>query len=236
MWTIFNSGRKTAQANMDLDHELLKKLEPSSRPILHFYEWEGLCASHGYFIQPYEYLNQEGATRQRLQLARRPTGGGIVFHLTDFAFSLLVPASHSGYSVNTLDNYAWVNRKVMEAIEEFSGIKSSLLAGGSDSYPPECRNFCMALPTIFDIIVDGRKVGGAAQRKTKAGFLHQGTISLTVPPRRFLEDVLKAETPFLEEMRKNSYSLLKDESQLEDARCELRRLLSSVFNERAVRV
>jgi lipoate-protein ligase A len=44
----------------------------------------------------------------------------------------------------------------------------------------------MARPTKYDVMLQGRKIAGAAQRKTKAGFLHQGTIALLCPDPELL--------------------------------------------------
>jgi lipoate-protein ligase A len=40
------------------------------------------------------------------------------------------------------------------------------------------RSHCFANPVRADVIVNGRKVAGAAQRRTRAGLLHQGSIQL----------------------------------------------------------
>ena len=97
-WMVFDSGSASALVNMAIDTELLAKLDVT--PVLHFYEWESDAATYGYFINPAEYLNLHAADRLGLQLAKRSTGGGIVFHVCDFAFSVLVPASYKGYSLN----------------------------------------------------------------------------------------------------------------------------------------
>jgi lipoate-protein ligase A len=48
----------------------------------------------------------------------------------------------------------------------------------------------MAKPTKYDVMWEGKKVGGGAQRRTKYGFLHQGTISLGRPDEEFLSGIL----------------------------------------------
>ena len=40
----------------------------------------------------------------------------------------------------------------------------------------------MAKPTPFDLVIEGKKVGGAAQRRTRKGLLHQGSLSVCPPP------------------------------------------------------
>ena len=64
----------------------------------------------------------------------------------------------------------------------------------------------MADPTVYDVMVDGKKVVGGAQRRTKHGFLHQGSISLGVPDLHFLRSVLK-NAAVADLMRENSYPL-----------------------------
>ena len=38
------------------------------------------------------------------------------------------------------------------------------------------RHLCFANPVSADVMIDGRKIAGAAQRRTRAGLLHQGSI------------------------------------------------------------
>src|SRR5690242_16384610 len=102
-WQILDTGVAPAEKNMAFDAELLENL--GGQPILHFYEWERPSISYGYFIQPSKFLNLNNIKKQGIDLARRPTGGGIVFHLWDMAFSVLVPASSPHFSLNTLENY-----------------------------------------------------------------------------------------------------------------------------------
>lgn len=212
---------------MDKDAELLRKVSSSSGPLLHLYEWEGNCLTYGYFTDPLQLLHADALATYDLAMARRPTGGGILFHLTDLAFSVVIPAHDPHYSLNTLDNYAFVNRRVANALMNLSGrrllpeLLQNCTAGG-------CSSFCMAKPTQYDLIIDGKKIGGAAQRRTKQGFLHQGSISLALPPITLLADVLKGGKDVVAAMRASSYSLLDGAwtaQQLASLRYELEGLL-----------
>ena len=83
------------------------------------------------FYRSGRHLDLKALEASGLHLARRPTGGGIIFHLTDFAFSVLIPANHPSFSQNTLENYALVNRPVAFAISEIApsppGLHSAFL-------------------------------------------------------------------------------------------------------------
>ena len=229
-WQVIETGPKSPQGLMDLDSRLLDRMNETSRPILHIYEWDSPCLTYGYFIDPYKFLNKKGLEYHGLAMAKRPTGGGIIFHLTDFAFSILLPCTHPEVSLNTLNNYFFINGLVAAAISPLVNIsdKIELSSGDSLHSAQDCTSFCMSGPTRYDLIIKGKKVGGAAQRKTKFGLLHQGTISLMVPPCSVLKDVLINHEPILEAMQNNSYSLLGEGRTMKDAE-EIRRAIKSLL-------
>jgi lipoate-protein ligase A len=232
MWKILDTGKQSAEENMRLDGELLEKADLFPRPILHLYDWSGDSATHGYFTDPCEFLNVENAKKLGLSLARRPTGGGIVFHIWDMAFSVLVPSHCPEFSTHTLQNYAFINHAVLAAIKEFLDPSPSLSLTSDDFSPldSDCMHFCMAKPTQYDVMWEGRKLAGAAQRKTKKGFLHQGTIALVIPPHDYLEQVLLAGTRVKEAMLAHTYPLLgksASQSQMSAAKQRLTALLTT---------
>jgi lipoate-protein ligase A len=227
-WNIIDTGKASAVQNMAIDYALLRELPSTKQPILHLYDWEGDCATYGHFLDPYKYLNRAIIEKQGLQLARRPTGGGIVFHLTDFAYSILIPAYHPAYSVNTLENYAFVHKMIAKIIEQFLDIKRALNLLDIEPVPnhPDAQHFCMAQPTLNDVMWNGKKIGGGAQRRTKHGFLHQGTISLCNPGEDFLNSFLLSKE-LLESFKRNE-CIYQKESSL--SKMKLKQLLIDEFD------
>jgi lipoate-protein ligase A len=214
-----------AQEVMDQDHHFLENL---SNPILHLYEWKSPSATYGYFIRPELFFKLDIVNREGLDIARRPTGGGILFHLWDFAFSLLIPATHPHFSLNTLQNYLWVNRKVSAAAEGLGVASFHLLNHKTQDSHTQSDRFCFAHPTQYDIIRDGKKIGGAAQRRTKKGLLHQGSLSLVPPDEEYLLNVLQEGKSIVAAMRANSAFLTTKEN-LPEFRKELRESLATTF-------
>lgn len=231
-WQIIDSGRLAPVAIMDKDADLLRHLQSSSQPRIHFYEWDRPCLTYGYFTDPTRYLDSSALNHHQIDMARRPTGGGIIFHLTDLAFSLLIPSSYPGLSVNTLDNYALVNRRIAKAVQQFTShsFKPTLLTEEWGCEMAECHGFCMAKPTQYDLVIQGKKVGGAAQRRTKQGLLHQGSLSLALPPVSLLQNVLKNEESVVSAMQQHSFCLLQDgwtNQELQEARFMLKELIKA---------
>src|SRR5579872_4776074 len=97
---VLDTGVNEADVNMAIDAELLESLESRREPLLHLYEWKDRSATYGYFVKPEEYLDLAAVKRRGLNLARRPTGGGIIFHEWDLAFSVLVPEKSPFFSLN----------------------------------------------------------------------------------------------------------------------------------------
>lgn len=206
MLYVLDTGSNSADANMRFDERLLLELGPDSSPILHLYRWNGPCATYGYFIDPSKHLDLDKIEKHRLTLARRPTGGGIVFHIWDLAFSFLMPSNHPCFSKTTLDNYRFVNEAVKETMEGFLHLRDPLELLPQDASGPS--HFCMARPTIYDVVHQGRKIAGAAQRRRKNGYLHQGTISLALPHVELLSDVLVSQREVLQAMMAYTYAPL----------------------------
>ncbi len=121
MWKILDTGMARAEENMRLDCELLKMLPSTQEPILHLYSWCEDSATYGHFIKLEDFVDIQKCKGKKINFAKRPTGGGIIFHISDWAFSVLVPASHPYFSDNTLKNYAFVNNFVIEAVTKFLG-------------------------------------------------------------------------------------------------------------------
>lgn len=198
MWTIEESGPKSPSWNMEADIQCLETIEI---PTLRFYEWNCPSVTYGYFLNPSDYFKPNS----QLNFARRPTGGGVIFHLDDLAFSVIVPASHPFYSLNSLHSYQMINSLVLEAIQKVVPLKGLILQQDLPEAPR--GGFCMAKPTKYDLLHEGKKVGGAAQRKTKKGLLHQSSLCLKMPSLPFLEEVLKPGTSIPSDILESSASL-----------------------------
>lgn len=227
-WTTIIREKATAEANMAMDAMLLRRLACVHKPVLHLYEWEAPSITHGYFVDPNKLLSLPDIHSLGMQLARRPTGGGVIVHTTDLAFSILLPSNHPAFSTNTLENYAYINKMVAGIVKEFLPSTSSidLLSSEktcSESYLP----FCMADPTVYDVMIEGKKVAGGAQRRTKYGYLHQGSISLAIPEKTFLERVIK-DPAVSELMKKNTYPLAGERASLSDIDAARKILISQL--------
>ncbi len=166
-WLLKESGQRDAAFNMALDEALLEAMPRLHRPVLRFYGWREPAASFGYFQKVDEIMR---ATMLR-PLVRRPTGGGLVPHDSDWTYSLTFPTNHEWYSLNAVESYRRVHAWIQTAFAQLN-ISTELAAGCSKSAPGQC----FAGYEKFDVLWHGRKIAGAAQRRTKCGLLIQGSV------------------------------------------------------------
>jgi lipoate---protein ligase len=203
---VVDSGVGPAKSHMEGDRLLLEQLSLLDRPLLHYYRWETTAITYGHFINPWNLLKEEQA--QAFDIVRRPTGGGLIFHYNDFSFSVALPHDHPKLSNHTLENYHLLNSCVISCLKQLLGTTSfslELLKCVENSRSLR-THFCMASPTQYDIMLDGCKVGGAAQRKTKWGLLHQSSIFLLPPNWDEIESTLK-DPHIVQDMKMRSTSL-----------------------------
>lgn len=153
-----------AATNMALDEALL---EASCQPALRFYGWARPALSFGYFGKFAEVENDPR------ELVRRWTGGGSVPHGDDLTYSLVTPATQPAFLQGPVAIYAALHSAIRDALRE-EKIDAELAATAA----PKISDACFANPVRADLLLEGRKIAGAAQRRNRAGFLQQGSIQL----------------------------------------------------------
>lgn len=165
-WTTMRSGAAGAAENMAIDEALLVSARSRGYPVLRFYSWRSDAASFGYFQR---YAEIERATSLR-PLIRRPTGGGLVPHDRDWTYSIVVPPTHGWFALRAEESYCRVHRWVVGALDRL-GVKATLASGELDG-----QGRCFAGFEKNDVLFDGGKIAGAAQRRKKEGLLIQGSV------------------------------------------------------------
>jgi len=163
---------RSAPMNMAIDEALL---ESAAAPSIRFYRWESPALSFGYFGR---FADVADKASER-DLVRRWTGGGIVFHGEDLTYSVVIPVNDPVFAASPMSIYENVHRALREAlVANGERAKLALVAGVVDAGTAIFdRGFnCFANPVRADVTIDGRKVAGAAQRRTRAGLLQQGSV------------------------------------------------------------
>ncbi len=165
---------REAALNMAIDETLLAGLAEAgsgAKAILRVYRWRGPVVSIGYF----DRIQTARGAFPTSRLVRRWTGGGIVEHGRDFTYSVLVPRALTpgGWPVEAA--YRRIHQAVADALRG-AGIEDDVILVGEALSGKNASPECFRSPVLSDVLLDGHKIGGAAQRRSRHGLLHQGSV------------------------------------------------------------
>ena len=163
---------RSAATNMAIDEAVL---ETAVVPSIRFYRWCSPALSFGYFGR----FSDVAIYAAERDLVRRWTGGGIVLHGDDLTYSVMIPASDPAFSESSIWIYEKIHRALADALNRVG--ERAVLAGSArcadrTSQHGVATSNCFTNPVRADVMMDGRKIAGAAQRRTRRGLLQQGSI------------------------------------------------------------
>ena len=157
-------GPSSPARNMAVDEALLRQVKS---PVLRIYGWDSACVSIGYF-------QKAAVAPTDRPFVRRYTGGGLVEHGRDLTYTLVLPSDHPLTTAGTLPSYRSIHEAVAQALQD-CGVPCRL----ATAQPQKDDASCFLKPVPADVLdLEGGKLAGAAQRRTKQGCLHQGSILL----------------------------------------------------------
>lgn len=166
-WWLLNSGPGDAAFNMALDEALLESIARLGAPVLRFYGWSQPAATFGYF----QHCAEIEATTLLRPLIRRPTGGGLVPHDSDWTYSLAFPPGHEWHELRAEESYRRVHAWIQRAFTKLN-VATEVASCCQKTAPGQC----FAGYEKFDLLWHGKKIAGAAQRRNKLGLLIQGSV------------------------------------------------------------
>ncbi len=157
--------RRAGPEAMAVDEWLL---ETAPLPVLRVYGWAGDWGSIGYFGK----IAEATTVFPGLDLVRRWTGGGIVDHRADWTYTLVAPQGEPLAGWRGAESY----RRIHEALAETLAAEG-IAARSSTGNEETGAVLCFENPVSHDLVgVDGSKLAGAGQRRSRQGLLHQGSV------------------------------------------------------------
>lgn len=172
--TLIIDGSGNAQFNMDKDKHLFEE----AHPVIRFYTWREKSYSIGCFQSVEEVKKILPEEDKDCPIVHRITGGGVVEHGDDVTFSIILPNPEDWGLGNAHTSYHIINNMILSTL---SGCNKdgylSLYNKDVTVQKYERKNyFCFRKPTRYDLMHQGIKIGGGAQRRSGNRFLHQGCL------------------------------------------------------------
>ncbi|GHV89177.1 octanoyltransferase LipM [Spirochaetia bacterium] len=155
---FLETGYHNGYYNMGLDEALLESVAAGALPCLRLYGWKPAAVSLGYFQGLEEEVDAAACEAHGIDVVRRISGGGAVFHQAELTYSIIMADTHTLAEQD-------INRSYMRFC---AGIIEGLsLLGVEARFAP-----------INDVLVGGRKISGNAQTRRMGCILQHGTILL----------------------------------------------------------
>lgn len=153
---IYPFRQDKASICMGLDEAILNaRIRGDIDDTLRFFQFKPSTVSIGYFQSTKNQVNLEKCKERKIDLVRRMTGGGTVFHDTGGEITYSITLGLDNRSKDIVGSYKLICSGIVEALKEL-GVESE--------FRP-----------VNDVLVGERKISGSAQTRKKGVLLQHGT-------------------------------------------------------------
>jgi len=159
-WRYLETGYQDAYTNMAIDEAITHFARKLRKPTVRFYGWKPPAISIGYFQGIKEEVELEKCKELGVDVVRRITGGGAVFHDAELTYSFVCTERSAILPKNIIESYKSVCNSLILGFKEI-GLEASFIP-------------------LNDIIVGGKKISGNAQTRREKTVLQHGTILMEV--------------------------------------------------------
>ncbi len=154
-WRVIPYVENDAFLNMAIDESVSERVgSGQSPPTIRFYGWKPAAISIGYFQSLEREVDLEKCRAAGVDIVRRRTGGGAVFHEREITYSII--GKEELFPRDILSSYREICGCIIDALG---------LLGINAEFKP-----------INDILVEGRKISGNAQTRRGGVLLQHGTL------------------------------------------------------------
>jgi len=167
--------------NMAIDAALLDEVEKSenSRTIVRFYGWRVPTISLGRNQKVDKAVDADYCRVHGIDIVHRPTGGRAVLHDDELTYAVISNDTQA-FGDTIYGNYKRVSEALclgyntlgIPAVLAPDTRKPSPMADDAD--PP-----CFLSTSRYELMVNGRKIVGSAQRRVQHSFLQHGSMPIT---------------------------------------------------------
>ena len=155
--------------------------ENISKPTLRIYGWKAPCFSAGYSQNPESLIDIEACKNAGISIVRRPTGGGLIFHDKELTYSVILCQQDIGLTYRIKESFEFITSFLFNCYSSL-GAQACFAKDKHRACPPDkaIAPFCFSRNEEYDILVNGKKLGGNAQKRNRSIILQHGSIPLSL--------------------------------------------------------
>lgn len=174
-WRLIRSGALPGAMNMALDDALLHAVAiGASPPVLRLYRWQPAALTLGYAQLADAGVDLDACRAAGIDVVRRPTGGRAVLHDHEVTYSVIAPTGGL-FGTTVTESYRVIAGVLHGALRSFE-LPAELVPGRPRGQ--QGRAVCFTAPAQYELLIDGCKVAGCAQKRRGSAFLQHGSIPL----------------------------------------------------------
>jgi len=176
VWRFLNTDALRGDYNMALDAAIAQS-GATTEPTLRVFKWKPHCISLGHHQDAHE-VDVSKCERTGIDVARRSTGGRAILHAQEVTYSVAIPATHPWSEILPLDIYRYLSEAIAKGLRELGAPVN--FAPGEKLHVNErpLRMACFASAARNELLAEGKKIVGSAQRRFRQGTLQHGSILL----------------------------------------------------------
>jgi lipoate-protein ligase A len=183
-WWLIDDPPAAASRNMAVDDYLFHQAARRGRPVLRLYEWSAPTLSLGRNQRVPDRIDPAACRREGVTLVRRMTGGWAVLHGADLTYSVTAPVSDGGggpFGSSILSTYRAI-AEVFLLLFRGLGLSPEMQPYSARERLGRASPICFQTPSACELLIDGRKLVGSAQRRRPDAFLQHGSIPAAPQP------------------------------------------------------
>jgi lipoate-protein ligase A len=178
-WRLIPEEARDGPMQMALEEVAAETAANGGPRTVRAYQWSPSTLSMGY-RQDADSVDWDFAEREGISVTRRQTGGGGIYHddFADISYSIVAPADE--LPGDLMDCYEVLCEPILSAFHAM-GVDADFVPEKHPAiHEPAC--YLRALHPAHDIAVDGRKISGNAQYRTRDAVIQHGSLSYALAP------------------------------------------------------
>lgn len=206
---LIRSNSSDAIYNMELDEKIFDRYTEDGIPAFRVYGWRSPSFTYGISQRPENEIDIKRCALDGIQIAKRMTGGGVLFHHDEITYSLVCAKEDIGEPDGVFVSYRRISGFLISFYGSL-GLDASFALEAED-FKKRCapHELCSASREKYDIVINGRKIGGNAQKRKRRAVFQHGSIPMSVDwafmrryARSLPEDIHSAVTTLTEELKR----------------------------------
>lgn len=207
-WRFIPASPGSPSRNMAIDEAILEAhsqgLVP---PTVRFYTWSPATLSIGYFQKAHREIDFERLQANQFGFVRRPTGGRAVLHDQELTYSVIVKEDHPFMPTSVNESYRVLSQGLSCGFQNL-GLQADMVSLSDESEKEKFATLgsaaCFDSPSWYELVVEGRKLVGSAQTRSRGVILQHGSVLIQLDTD-LLFDVLHFDNERVRERLKASF-------------------------------